>query len=81
MSILQPYSVAYRANKYIFTTDNSVAYSVEFTEGTDYFLYLPAHIPVFEFNVKVLNVVDLLIQPYDERVEITLVRLFCDTYQ
>ena len=29
----------------------------------------------------VLNVVDLLIQPYDERVEITLVRLFCDTYQ
>ena len=73
MSILLPYSFTYNNNKYIFRTDNSVAYSVEFTVGAHYFLNLPPHIPVFEFNVKVLNIVDLLIQPYDERVEVTIV--------
>ena len=73
MSILLPYSFTKHANKYIFQTDNSVAYSVEFTGGTHYFLNLPPHIPVFEFNIKVLNVVDSIGQPYDERIEVTIV--------
>jgi hypothetical protein len=73
MSIPQPYNITYRANKYYFETDNLVAYSVEFSPGTDYFLYLPPHIPVFEFNIKVLSAADLLGQPYDERVEATIV--------
>ena len=70
MSILLPYSFTKHANKYIFQTDNSVAYSVEFTDGTHYFLNLLPHIPVFEFNIKVLNVVDSIGQPYDERIEV-----------
>lgn len=73
MSIPLPYSFTYDNNKYIFSTDNSVAYSIEFTDGTHYFLNLPPHIPVFEFNIKVLNVVDSIGQPYDECIEVTIV--------
>jgi hypothetical protein len=73
MNIPQPYDVTYRANKYFFETDNSVAYSVEFTDGVHYFLNLPAHIPVFEFNIKVLSAVDTFGKPYDKRVEATIV--------
>jgi hypothetical protein len=75
MNIPQPYDVTYRANKYFFETDNSVAYSVEFTDGVHYFLNLPAHIPVFEFNVKVLSAVDTFGKPYDKRVEATIVEI------
>lgn len=75
MSILLPYNFTYHDNKFIFKTDNSVAYSVEFTDGTHYFLNLPSHIPVFEFNIKVLNVVDSIGQPYDERIELTIVNI------
>ena len=73
MSILLPYSFTHRENRYVFHTDNSVIYSVEFTDGAFYFYNLPAHIPVFEFNIKVLNAVDSIIQPYDERTEATIV--------
>ncbi len=73
MSIPQPYSITYRANKYYFETDKSVAYSVEFTDGVHYFMNLPPHIPVFEFNLKVLNAVDTLGKPYDKRIEATVV--------
>lgn len=73
MSTPQPYSVIYRSNKYFFETDNSVVYSIEFTDGVHYFLNLPPHIPVFEFNLKVINAVDSIGQPYDERVESTIV--------
>jgi Family of unknown function (DUF6169) len=75
MNIPQPYNVTYRANKYFFETDNSVAYSVEFTDGVHYFLNLPAHIPVFEFNIKVLSAVDTFGKPYDKRVEATIVEI------
>lgn len=75
MSILQPYKFTQRGNRYIFHTDNSVAYSVEFTDGSYYFFNLPIHIPVFEFSVNVLNAVDTLIQPYDERTEVTIVHI------
>jgi hypothetical protein len=68
-----PYSFTYYENKYIFQTDNSVAYSVEFTDGTHYFFNLPRHIPVYEFNIKVLNAADSIGQPYDKRIEITIV--------
>jgi Family of unknown function (DUF6169) len=81
MSILQPYSVTYRADKYYFETVNSVAYSVEFTEGIHYFLYLPPHIPVFEFNVRVLSAVDVIGQPYDERVEVTIVEILSTFFE
>jgi Family of unknown function (DUF6169) len=73
MSIPQPYRTTYRANKYYFETDNSVDYSVEFTDGVRYFMNLPPHIPVFEFNVKVINAVDIIGKPYDPRVEATIV--------
>ena len=56
MSTPLPYSFTNKNNKYIFRTDNSVAYSIEFTDGVHYFLNLPPHIPVFEFNIKVLNI-------------------------
>jgi hypothetical protein len=75
MSTLLPYSFTYQDNKYIFRTVNSVAYSVEFTDGVHYFINLPPHIPVFEFNIKVVNVVDSIGQPYDERIEITIVAI------
>jgi hypothetical protein len=75
MSIPQPYSVTYRANKYFFETDNSVAYSVEFTDGVHYFMNLPPHIPVFEFNVTVINAVDSIGKPYDARIEATIVAI------
>jgi Family of unknown function (DUF6169) len=75
MSILQPYSFSRRDNRYIFHTDNSVTYSVEFTDGSYYFFDLPTHIPVFEFTVGVLNAVDTFIQPYDERTEVTIVHI------
>ena len=75
MSIPLPYSFTNKNNKYIFRTDNSVAYSIEFTDGVHYFLNLPPHIPVFEFNIKVLNVVDSIGQPYDERIEATIVEI------
>ena len=75
MSIPLPYNFSSHNNdnKYIFKTDYSVAYSVEFTDGTHYFLNLPAHIPVYEFNIKALNVVDGIGQPYDTRIEITII--------
>ena len=73
MSIPLPYSFTFNENKYIFKTDYSVAYSLEFTDGTHYFLNLPSNIPVFEFNIKVLNAVDSIGQPYDERIEVTIV--------
>ncbi len=75
MSILQPYSFTQQANRYIFHTDNSVAYSVDFTDGTYYFFDLPAHIPVFEFSIRILNAADILIYPYDERTEATIVHI------
>lgn len=75
MSILQQYNFTQRGNRYIFHTDNSVTYSVEFTDGSYYFFNLPIHIPVFEFNIRVLNAVDTLIQPYDERTEVTIVHI------
>ena len=75
MSILQPYSFIQQGNRYIFHTNNSVAYSVEFTDGAYYFFNLPVHIPVFEFSVSVLKAVDILIHPYDERIEVTIVRI------
>jgi hypothetical protein len=71
MSIPQPYSFSRQGNRYIFHTDHSVTYSVEFTDGSYYFFDLPTHIPVFEFTVGVLNAVDTFIQPYDERTEVT----------
>ncbi len=75
MSTPLPYSFAHDNNKYIFKTDNSVAYSIEFTDGTHYFLNLPQYIPVFEFNIKILNVVDSIGQPYDKRIEVTIVNI------
>ena len=75
MSILQPYSFIQQGNRYIFHTNNSVAYSVEFTDGAYYFFNLPVHIPIFEFSVSILNAVDILIHPYDERIEATIVRI------
>ncbi len=75
MSILLPYSFTNHNNKYVFRTDNSVAYSVEFTDAIHYFLNLPPYIPVFELNVKVLNAVDSIGQPYDKRIEVTIVEI------
>ena len=81
MSILQPYSFTNRDNKYIFHTDNSVAYSVEFTDGSQYFFGLPDHITVFEFSVNVINAVDILIHPYDERIEVTIVHILSSFFE
>lgn len=75
MSILPPYSFTYRDGKYSFLTDNSVVYNVEFTDGAYYFFDLPADVPVFELNIKVLNAAESIIQPYDKRVEITIVNI------
>ena len=75
MSIPQPYKTIYRANRYFFETDNLVAYSVEFTDSVHYFLNLPPHIPVFEFNIKVLSPVDTFEKPHDARVEATIVEI------
>jgi Family of unknown function (DUF6169) len=75
MSILLPYNITHRENRYIFHTDNSVVYSVEFTDGAFYFFNLPAHIPVFEISIKVSNGVDNILQPYDERTEATIVHI------
>jgi hypothetical protein len=75
MSIPQPYSITQRDNKYVFHTDNSVVYSVEFTDGAFYFFNLPDHIPVFELSIKAANGVGSIIQPYDERTEATIVHI------
>ncbi len=75
MSILQPYNFTQRGNRYFFTTDNSVAYSLDFTDGAYYFFDLPVHIPVFEFSINVLNAADILIHPFDERIEATIVHI------
>jgi Family of unknown function (DUF6169) len=75
MSILLPYSFTYNDGKYSFLTDNSVVYNVEFTDGSYYFFDLPADVPVFELNIKALNAAESIIQPYDKRVEITIVNI------
>jgi hypothetical protein len=75
MSILPPYSFTYSDGKYSFLTDNSVVYNVEFTDGAYYFFDLPADVPVFELNIKVLNAAESIIQPYDKRVEVTIVNI------
>jgi hypothetical protein len=75
MSIPPPYSFIKSGNKYIFHTDNSISYSVEFTDGAYYFFNLPTHISVFEFSVSVLNAFETLIYPYDERIEVTIVHI------
>ena len=73
MSIPQPYKFTQQENKYFFRTDNSIVYSVEFTDGSYYFHNLPAHIPVYELSIKVLNVVESIIKPYDKRIEATII--------
>lgn len=75
MSILPPYNFTYSDGKYSFLTDNSVVYNVEFTDGAYYFFDLPADVPVFELNIKVLNAAESIIQPYDKRVEVTIVNI------
>jgi Family of unknown function (DUF6169) len=75
MSILQPYSFTYSDGKYSFITDNSVVYNVEFTDGSYYFFDLPADVPVFELNIKAMNATESIIQPYDKRVETTIVNI------
>jgi hypothetical protein len=75
MSILQPYSFTYGDGKYSFITDNSVVYNVEFTDGSYYFFDLPADVPVFELNIKAMNATESIIQPYDKRVETTIVNI------
>jgi hypothetical protein len=72
MSILLPYNFTFSEGKYSFLTDNSVIYNVEFTDGSYYFYELPLDVPVFELNIKALNA---LIQPFDKRVEITIVEI------
>jgi Family of unknown function (DUF6169) len=72
MSILLPYNFTFSEGKYSFLTDNSVIYNVEFTDGSYYFYELPIDVPVFELNIKALNA---LIQPFDKRVEITIVEI------
>jgi hypothetical protein len=81
MSILQPYSFDKRENKYIFHTDNSIAYSVDFTDGSYYFFGLPPHITVFEFSVNILHAVDTFIYPYDERIEATIVHILSTFFE
>jgi hypothetical protein len=73
MSILPPYNFTQLGDKYTFRTDNSIVYSVEFTDGTFYFLDLPNHISVFELSIRVLNPIDSIGQPFDKRVEVTIV--------
>jgi hypothetical protein len=73
MTILPPYNYTYESNKYTFETDNSVIYSVEFTDGSFYFFDLPPDVFVFELNIKVLNVGNSFVQPYDKRTEATVV--------
>ena len=80
MTILQPYSYNYQGNKYTFITDNSVVYSIEFTDGSFYFYDLPPDILVFELNIKVLNVVDSIVQPYDKRIEATIVDILSNFF-
>jgi hypothetical protein len=75
MNILPPYNYIYKANKYSFETDNSVVYSVEFTDGSFYFIDLPSDVFVFELNIKVLNVGNSFVQPYDKRTEATIVEI------
>jgi Family of unknown function (DUF6169) len=75
MSIPQPYNFTHIGNKYVFHTDNSVVYNVEFTDGSFYFFNLPPHIPVFEFSIAVSNVVDSIGLPFDRRVETTIVEI------
>jgi Family of unknown function (DUF6169) len=72
MSILLPYDFTFSDGKYSFITDNSVIYNVEFTDGSYYFYELPVDVPVFELNIKALNA---LVQPFDKRVEITIVAI------
>ncbi|NJN33353.1 MAG: hypothetical protein HC817_02955 [Saprospiraceae bacterium] len=72
MSILQPYKFKQLDNKYSFITDNSIVYSVDFTDGSIYFYNLPPNIPVFELNIKVRNAVESNGQPYDKRMEVTI---------
>jgi Family of unknown function (DUF6169) len=75
MSIQLPYSFTFSDGKYAFLTDNSVIYNVEFTDGAYYFFDLPADVPVFELNIKALNAAESIIQPYDKRVEITIINI------
>jgi hypothetical protein len=76
MTIHLPYNFTRDNDKYFFDTDNSVVYSVEFTDGSFYFYDLPLHIPVFELSIKVLSPVDEdIVQPYDERTEATIVAI------
>lgn len=75
MSTPQPYKYTQLENKYTFRTDYSVVYSIEFTDGSMYFHDLPQDSPVFELNIKVLNAVDIIIQPYDKCVEYTIIAI------
>jgi Family of unknown function (DUF6169) len=75
MSILPPYNFIQLDKKYTFRTDNSIVYNVEFTDGSFYFHNLPSHIPIFELNIRVLNPIDSIGQPFDKRIEVTIVEI------
>jgi hypothetical protein len=77
MTIQQPYSYTNQGNKFTFVTDNSVIYSVEFTDGSFYFFDLPPDALIFELNIKVLN---SMVQPFDKRTEATIVDILSNFF-
>jgi Family of unknown function (DUF6169) len=71
-----PYNFLEKDNYYRFETDKGIFYSVSFTDGSFYFINLPAYIPVFEMAIKVVNLGKYMSPPRDLRVEVTIVAIF-----
>ncbi len=78
MSIHPPYHFNKTGNYYKFITDKSVVYNVLFTDGSYYFNGLPEHILVFELSLSFSALGGTLSPSYDNRIEITVVKIISD---
>ena len=50
-------------------------YSIEFTDGSYYFMQQPDYLSVFEFSINVLSTGENISPPHDKRVESTIVKI------
>jgi hypothetical protein len=81
MNTKQPYDFKRQADGYRFDTEFGLYYSIEFTDGSIYFVDFPPHIPIFEFSIKVLHLGNHLSPPKDDRIEATIVAILSKFFE
>jgi Family of unknown function (DUF6169) len=75
MTIQEPYKFNKSGDSYKFYTDNDVYYSIDFTDGSYYFVKFPNYLSIYEYSLNVLSTGKHLSPPPDKRIELTVVAI------